>query len=375
MIKRFYADNFRCLTNFELELDEANVLLGANGTGKTSVLTVLRRIQRLVVGGARVDEVFPARDLTLSGNRKEQRFEIQSCFDGQTYDYGLTIEHERSRVPDGRDRGKMRITAETLNHDGRRIFEFRRGEAQLFHDDYETGPKFPFDWTLSGIGMLHERRDNQKLTEFKKNIRNFIIVHPCPPFFEPEARTEDESLEPLMRNFVGWYRHYAQENMGSIAELFESLRDCLPGFQFIRLSESGEDSRALKAVFDGTADAKKIDYGFDQLSDGQRALIALYSLILLTGDRRASLFIDEPDNYLALREIQPWLVQTNKHCGKSLEQLVVISHHPVIIDYMAGSSGRWFFRDGDGPVRVSEKPKSGVDGLSISETIARGWDE
>ena len=45
MLKRFYADNFRCLTNFELKLDEANVLLGANGTGKTSVLSVLQKIQ------------------------------------------------------------------------------------------------------------------------------------------------------------------------------------------------------------------------------------------------------------------------------------------------------------------------------------------
>ena len=35
MLKRFYADNFRCLTNFELKLDESNVFLGANGTGKT----------------------------------------------------------------------------------------------------------------------------------------------------------------------------------------------------------------------------------------------------------------------------------------------------------------------------------------------------
>ena len=30
MIRRIYADNFRCLVNFELELDELNVLLGAN---------------------------------------------------------------------------------------------------------------------------------------------------------------------------------------------------------------------------------------------------------------------------------------------------------------------------------------------------------
>ncbi len=367
MLKRFYADNFRCLTNFELKLDRANILLGANGTGKTSVLTALRRIQRLIVGGAKVDEVFPARDLTMIGHRKEQRFEIQYCSDDHTYDYGLTIDHDR-------ERGRMRIAKETLDHDGRPIFEFQNGEAQLYHDDYKDGPTYPFDWTLSGVGTLHERPDNRKLTAFKKNLQNFIIVNPCPPFYVSETRTEDELLDPLMKNFVGWYRHYSLENMGSIGDLFAALRQCLPAFSSIRLKESGEDSRALKAVFNSPGGGT-IDYGFGQLSDGQRALIALYSLILLTGDRRVSLFIDEPDNYLALREIQPWLAQASERCGTSLEQLVVVSHHPIIIDYMAGASGRWFFRESDGPVRVSDEPKAVVDGLSTSETIARGWEE
>ena len=45
MLQRIYADNFRCLSNFELDLDEANIFLGANGTGKTSVLHILRCIQ------------------------------------------------------------------------------------------------------------------------------------------------------------------------------------------------------------------------------------------------------------------------------------------------------------------------------------------
>ncbi len=367
MIERIYVDNFRCLINFEIELDEENVFLGANGTGKTSVLTVLRRLQRLIVRGARVDAVFPARDLTSSGNRKEQRFELRIRLDDRTYDYGLTVEHDRAR-------DRMRIAEETLAHDGRPIFEFRGGQAQLYHDDYESGPEYPFDWTLSGIGALYARPDNRKLTRFKKEIRNYIIVRPCPPLYKPETSSEDDHLEPLMENFVGWYRHFSQENMGSISKLFDALRESMPDFHSVRLRESGEESRALKAVFRSSADGTS-DYGFDQLSDGQRALIALYSLIILVEDRRASLFIDEPDNYLSLREIQPWLAQANERCGTSLEQIVVVSHHPVTIDYMAGAHGRWFYREGDGPVRVSKEPAATVDGLTISETIARGWDE
>ena len=97
--------------------------------------------------------------------------------------------------------------------------------------------------------------------------------------------------------------------------------------------------------------------------------------MILLADERVSLFIDEPDNYLSLREIQPWLVRAIEECGESVEQIIIVSHHPVTIDYMAGAQGRWFSRDGDGPVRVSDEPKAESGGLTISETINRGYQE
>ena len=100
----------------------------------------------------------------------------------------------------------------------------------------------------------------------------------------------------------------------------------------------------------------------------------MYCLVFLSKSRRTSLFLDEPDNYLAPREIQPWLAAVAEHCGDTLEQAVVVSHHPVTIDYMAGAKGRWFYRDGNGPVRVSNEPQRTVDGISLSETVVRGWD-
>ena len=122
-----------------------------------------------------------------------------------------------------------------------------------------------------------------------------------------------------MQNFVGWYRHAAQERMRGIAELFKALGEALPGFDSVSLTESGENARALKVDFRGLRDARRPDrFGFGQLSDGQRALFALYCLIFLSKGRRTSLFLDEPDNYLALREIQPWLGR----CGGALRRHV-----------------------------------------------------
>ena len=368
VITRIYVDNFRCLTNFTLSLGEASIFLGGNGSGKSTVFDVLRKVQQLVVGKNKLEEVFSQDDLSMHQDADRQSIELDMVFGSTEYRYTLTIGHRR-------DLGKMRIDAESLYCNGHPLFQFETGEAQLYRDDHTEGPTYPFDWTQSGVGHLYERHDNKKLSRFKKELANVVIVRPCPVLFESESRSEDEFLESTMRNFVGWYRHTAQENMGGVTKLFQELADILPGFNALVLAESGEKARALRAVFgESGREARTRRYAFHQLSDGQRSLIALYSLLFLAGEQKMSLFVDEPDNYLSLREVQPWVASASDALGETLEQVVVISHHPVTIDYLANGNAKWFYRDGEGPVRVSDEPEASNDALSASELIARGWD-
>ena len=380
MIRRFYADNFRCLTNFELELDETNIVLGPNGSGKTSFFDALRGIRDLTVRGVRIEEAFPQRDLScLRNGGGVQRFELKLRIDQDIYGYTLSVAHDP-------DRNKICIHQEVLEHDKKPLFVYEKGIVQLYGDDYRKGLHYPFYGSRSAIGFLSPVPDNKKLVRFKTELANSIIASPCPPLFRSESSTETgaegATLDPLMENFVEWYWSIVQENMGAAFRLFKELHDVLPGFDSLSMVKSGENARALKAEFHGRSNDKRPNrYGFGQLSDGQRALIALYSLLHLVEDRqlaeghRRSLFIDEPDNYLSLREVQPWLAQVVAACGETLEQAVIISHHPITIDYLAGSKARWFSRDGEGPVRVGNESKFSADGLSISEAIAKGWEE
>jgi len=82
--------------------------------------------------------------------------------------------------------------------------------------------------------------------------------------------------------------------------------------------------------------------------------------------------IDEPENFLALPEIQPWLTHLHDLCGDGGLQALLISHHPELIDYMASSSGFWLDRLYNGPVRIKRITEEGI-GMPISELIARGW--
>ena len=374
MIGRFYADNFRCLSNFELDLDQINIFLGPNGSGKTSVFDALRKIQNVTVRGARIADEFPQRDLScLRRGNQVQQFELEIHVNQDVYEYMLKMKHHP-------DRNRMWIDQEVLTHNKKPLFVFEKGIARLYRDDYSRESSYQFDVMRSGIGFLNAHSDNKKLTRFKTEMTNTIIVSPCPPLFKSEsstvARTEGAFFDPLMQNFVEWYWSVAQQDTGSVVWLFKELKEVLPGFESLSMVESGENARVLKAAFYSPSGDQRLNrYSFGQLSDGQRSLVALYSLLHLVDGHRRSLFIDEPDNYLSLREVQPWLAQVVDVCGETLEQAVIISHHPNTIDYLAGAKGRWFSRDGEGPVRVGREPNFSADGLSISETIARGWDE
>ena len=75
-IARLYVNNYRCFVNFELRPQRRSLLLGYNGTGKSSVLDVLHSIRRLVVTNVSVDEAFPIDTLSRFAESSDQRFEL-----------------------------------------------------------------------------------------------------------------------------------------------------------------------------------------------------------------------------------------------------------------------------------------------------------
>jgi predicted ATPase len=257
---------------------------------------------------------------------------------------------------------------------GKKLFHFSDGMAHLYHDDFKPGPDYPFDWTQSGVAVLQPRNDNKKLTRFRRELAKIVVAFPDPLRMSSESRQEESTLSRFMENYASWYRYVSQEHQGAMVNLFTELKQVLSGFHSFSMREAGE-ARVLKVLMElPGGEGRPLVYDFRELSDGQRVLIALYTLLFGLGDQGVSLFLDEPDNYVALREIQPWLTALTDAAGRGIEQVALISHHSEIIDYLALESGRWFERDGETPARVSDHPKAEVNALKVSEVIARGWE-
>ena len=101
MLQRLYVDSYKCLVNFELPFQELSLLLGPNGSGKTSVLDVVHALAMPLDSGARISdrEVFPTPTLTRWQQRDLQVFEIQVRLDADSFTYRLEVEHDRLNRP------------------------------------------------------------------------------------------------------------------------------------------------------------------------------------------------------------------------------------------------------------------------------------
>ncbi len=94
MIRRLYAHNFRCLENFELPLagHSSVLLIGKNGTGKTTVGLALEVLQRIARGTNRVGELVKPTDLTRGRPEVPLRIEVEAELESRIYQYVIAFE-------------------------------------------------------------------------------------------------------------------------------------------------------------------------------------------------------------------------------------------------------------------------------------------
>lgn len=373
MISRVYIDNFKCFSSFEFHPEPVQLILGDNGSGKTSVYDVLETLREFLTTGNNVEEGFSTSTLTAWDSRDSQTFEVEVNGNGGAYEYRLVIDHDRLGE-------RCRIASERLQFDGRRLYEFDGGDAHLFRDDGSAGPQFPFDWSRSFIATIPERKDNTKLIWFRERMNRVFVFSPDPLRMTGHSGRETEKPDRGLHQIASWLRHLSQETIDVMPSLRDALRDTLEGMVGFRMEKTSETSRELRFEFDFSdeSDARKNGGGFslsfDALSDGQRNLVALFTILFAAVGRDSSVLIDEADNYVALREIQPWLTALQDRAEECECQIVLISHHPEIINYLAANHGQVFFRDDSGPSRT--RPFEWKEGelASPSEIVARGWE-
>ncbi len=371
-LKQIYIDNYRCFVNFKCELSSKQLILGPNGAGKSSLFDVLTALRDFCVRGDPPDELFPESTRTRWQSVPEQTFELVVLGNGSEYQLKLVIDSWGQPA-------RPRVKTEQVTFDGVPLFRFEDGEVALFNDrlDNKEYVRYHFDWHRSALATIMERHDNKKLTWLKNWLGGVLCVAPDPRRMSGVASREVKHPERDLSDFADWFRHFRQETGDH--EYQQDLKEIITGFTSMRLEEAGERRREIKVKLGHSEDANKsrdCEYLFSELSDGQRVLIGLYAVLHFAIKPGATICFDEPDNFIALREVDPWLNRILEAVDeeKTEPQVLIASHHPELLNRMAIHDGLLVDRPGGRHVRVQKFRDASQPGLSPAELIARGWE-
>jgi hypothetical protein len=368
MLKRISIDNYRCFVGFELRPGRRNLLVGDNGTGKTSLFDALGAIQDLLILESAVEDAFPASTLARATGSAQQQFALEIEGPRGTLVYELVVIQDPETE-------ETEISSEHLFLNGEPLYFSTPFGVELRQEDPASTLEFPYNSKRSFLAAVEAKRLHRDVLFFKEFVRGIWILKINPRGVAAASRLDSQWLARDAGNFAAWYRFISDEEPGVISAALAALKEIMPGLRHLKKLASGR-AKVLAAEFSFAGQASyTID--FDGLSDGQRALIILYTVLHAVMSRATVLCFDEPDNFVAIGEIQPWLVTLLDALDSPEEgggrQCLLISHSREIIDFLGHEDALRLARDEGGHVRVHSVAKP--VGVTLADELVRGVDD
>ncbi len=358
-----YIDNFRSFINFEYAPERKQLLLGANGSGKSSLLDAIRYLKQFVKGD---ENPFTQSTRTRWQDRPLQVVEIEALLDRQKYEYRVEILF----APETKQQS---VNRESLKVSGKPVFELSNGEIHFFPNNSNQATTVPLETTKSALHLSQLSNSHvHRFVKWMESVHCFRI-DAYPGAMDESADREERQPDYELENLAGWYRYLQAYHPEENLEFLNSMKQAFDGFQTLRFSSDEDGVKRLRADF-MVYTKERVNYSLSELSDGQRQLLALYMIHHFLIARGHTVFIDEPDNFISLHEIQPWLLAAEEAVEDHDGQLILISHHPEILNQWALKHGWRFFREDNGHFRAERFKADPQGNLQPSELMARGWE-
>ncbi len=337
MVSRFYVHNFRCLENFDLPIKgrPSVLLIGQNGSGKSSVAFALRILQQIARGVNRVGELVRPGD--MAGGRAEvpMRFEIEVELGGQSYEYVIAFEFPKGFK-------ELRVREERLSASNQTIYSREEALVHLAKRGKSGDADFKIDWHLVALPIIQQQSDDDPLRVFKQWLARMLILRPAPGQIRGESA--EGTLEPSedVGNFAAWFTGLLAHTPSAYSKIDEYLKGVMPDLRDIRNPLVGKDARSLEVHF--AKDQGSLRLAFEDLSDGEKCFM-ICAVVLASNEAYGPLlcFWDEPDSYLAISEVGHF-VQDLRRAFQAGGQLIATSHNPEAIRSFSDQNTFWLYR-------------------------------
>jgi energy-coupling factor transporter ATP-binding protein EcfA2 len=324
VVRRLYIHNFHCLENFELPIARQSsvLLIGKNGSGKTSVALALRILQQIARGTNRVGDLVEPKDMAGGRTDVPMRFEIEVELSDGVYQYGIAFDFPRGFK-------ELRVLEEKLTASGRPVYARQLAQVHLARAGDEREAEFRIDWHLVALPIIQQQSPHDPLTVFKQWLARMLILRPTPSLIQGESK--EETLQPNLQvtNFAAWLAGVLAHAPSAYTKIDQYLKQVMPDLKDIRNPVVGKDSRNLEVHFSNEQTSLRV--AFEDLSDGEKCFM-ICALVLAANETYGPLlcFWDEPDNYLAISEVGHFVLALRK-AFQSGGQLIATSQNSEAI--------------------------------------------
>jgi predicted ATPase len=321
MLQRLYIHNFCCLQNFVIKPGDNTslLLIGKNGAGKSTLAKALLIFRKLVTGASRVGDLATKDDFTLGRTHERMCFEIEALLEGRHYCYALVLDMpEKFR--------ELRVVEEKFSVDGKPVFT--RLEAQVtYHATARS--EFSLDWHIAALPLITEKTEGP-VHSMRSWLRHMHILAPIPQRMGGESHGSTEPLSPFCENFADYLTTLLGNFPASYSHIQAYLTELMPDLQEFSNEPVATDVRMLRVLFGDGGTSHRLK--FDRLSDGEKCMF-LCAAVLAAQKAHNNLFVfwDEPDNYLALPEIEHFIRTLRKRFHGS-SQIWMTSHNETTIN-------------------------------------------
>jgi predicted ATPase len=337
VIRRFHVHNFRCLENFELPISgQSSVLLiGNNGSGKTTVGLALEILQKIARGTNRVGDLVKPKDLFRGHADVPMRFEIEVELKAKTYGYAIAFD-----FPEGFK--ELRVLEEKLTFDGKPVYTRELAQVHLARTGQEKEANFRIDGHLVALPIIQQQSGNDPLFLFKQWLARMLILRPIPSLILGDSNEKTLEPNPQVTNFGAWFSGLLSSVPSAYTQIDDYLKQVMPDLKDIENPVVGTDFQRLVIQFSN--DLGSMSIPFEDLSDGEKCFM-ICALVLATNKAYGPVFClwDEPDNYLALSEVGHFVLALRK-AFQSGGQFIATSHNSEAISCFSDENTLVFFR-------------------------------
>ena len=327
-VKRVVLDDFKAYQSADIELKPLTLILGPNGTGKTTVLQAFELLAGLV--DSNIKAVLEARDWDYSDlshlktKTKLFGFEVELADDdGAVFDWSIRLGHKRGPG----------VAAESVSLDGVQLLERKWRTMKRWdsaNDEFESITQTLTQSWLSAVTEEDAKRFPEllRVANWARGVDGYIELQPAE--LRTSAKRTDDGVGHDGGKLAGFLAFLQSKHPDRFEAVLNDVREVYPRLVDVELKTARGGWVRLNVV--EKWGRKQLGFNAQQVSDGLLRLLAVAAMAQRP-DRPSLVMIDEIENGLHPHLLDA-LIRMLQRVADRGTQVIATTHSPVALNFV-----------------------------------------